>query len=197
MLPTFAVKLERARTRVQAVNGADAPLCLLLMRPPLAKMPLPMQRYDDPFLPWGKAIIDATRALLVGYVFDFAAYMAIGAAGAVALERTIAYIRPDDSLLSILHGPFWGGGYARMVSDNALAVDGVTLAHSEDSPAYERAGVQGFSPYEANRWNQATLHLGAVAYPLLSEEVLYAGKLDDFAEATAQAAAAWMNAQRG
>lgn len=35
----------------------------LILSPLLARMPLPMQRYDEPFLPFGKAIIDATHDL--------------------------------------------------------------------------------------------------------------------------------------
>ena len=73
-------------------------------------MPYPMQRYDDPFLPYGRAVIDATSDIACAYVFDLAAYLSIGASGAIALERTIAYV-PSPSL-TILHGMFTRAEYA-------------------------------------------------------------------------------------
>ena len=101
---SFSVRLRAA----QAARDSDL---ALMLSPRLAQMPLPMQRYDDPFLPFGKAIIDATRDLVCAYVFDLAAYLALGAAGAVALERTIAYAGTDDATVTILHAPFVGAAY--------------------------------------------------------------------------------------
>lgn len=63
-----------------------------------------MQRYDEPFLPFGKDLIAATRDLVAGYVFDLEAYLVPGAAGIIALERTISYV-PSD-LVTVLHGTF-------------------------------------------------------------------------------------------
>ncbi|MEO1441816.1 MAG: hypothetical protein AAFV33_15570, partial [Chloroflexota bacterium] len=74
--------------RIQAKNGSDV---LLLMRPLMSDMPAPMHYYDDPFFPFSKAIIGATRDVVCGYVFDFPAYLVHGAAGAVALERSMAF----------------------------------------------------------------------------------------------------------
>jgi orotidine-5'-phosphate decarboxylase len=59
------------------------------------KMPLPALRWDEPVLPFNKAIIDATADLVCAYKPNLGFYMQWGAAGVVALERTIAYI-PDD-----------------------------------------------------------------------------------------------------
>ncbi len=85
-----------------------------------------MQRHDDPFLPFGKAIIDATHDLCCAYVFDLAAYLSLGASGAIALERTIAYV--PAPLIKILDGPFTRAEYVRVASESAFAVDAVTLA---------------------------------------------------------------------
>jgi hypothetical protein len=62
-VPSFYDKLRAAQSQ------RESDLALLLA-PKLAKMPLPIARYDDPFLPFGKAIIDATRDLVCAYVFD-------------------------------------------------------------------------------------------------------------------------------
>jgi hypothetical protein len=67
----------------------------LTLAPLITKMPLPMLYSDDPFLPFSKAVIDATRVHVSVYCFDLARYLALGAAGAIALERAIAYANTD------------------------------------------------------------------------------------------------------
>jgi orotidine-5'-phosphate decarboxylase len=54
-----------------------------------------VSRWDEPLLPFNKAIIDATADLVCAYKPNLGFYMQWGAAGVIALERTIAYI-PDD-----------------------------------------------------------------------------------------------------
>ncbi len=122
--------------KLQAVQTERESDLALLLSPRLLKMPAPIARYDDPFLPFGKAIIDVTRDLVCAYLFDLASYLALGAAGAVALERTIAYAGADGSTITILHGPFSGTGYVEAASDRALHVDAVTLVSAEDVAAY-------------------------------------------------------------
>jgi orotidine-5'-phosphate decarboxylase len=58
-------------------------------------MPLPAMRWDEPVLPFNKAIIDATVDLVCAYKPNLGFYLQWGAAGIIALERTIAYM-PDD-----------------------------------------------------------------------------------------------------
>src|SRR5215470_3431767 len=96
---------------VQAARERSNSRLAIGLAPTLEKLPLSIHRYDDPFLPYGKSIIDATHDLVCGYVFHLAAYLALGAAGAVALERTIAYV--PAPLVKILHGPFASPDYAR------------------------------------------------------------------------------------
>lgn len=50
--------------------------------------------WDEPILPYNKAIIDATLDLVCAYKPNLGFYLQWGAAGIIALERTIAYI-PD------------------------------------------------------------------------------------------------------
>jgi hypothetical protein len=173
---SFQDKLHKA----QSLRGTNR---ALLLAPRLTKMPLPMQRYDDPFLPFGKAIIAATQDLVCAYVFDLAAYLAIGAAGAVALERTIASV--DDDTITILHGPFIGSAY--IAAAEAFKADAVTLANQEDVRSYEMAGM---GAWMAGGWHtdevfsSSALADDGTEWHLLifGENVLYAGRGDDFAE---------------
>ena len=163
----FTAKLQQ----VQAARGSNL---ALLMIPRLAQMPLPMQRYDDPFLPFAKAIINATRDLVCAYVFDLAAYLALGAAGAVALERSVAYVGEDN--LTVLHAWFAGQGYVAVAQ--AFGVDAVTLADKGYIDAYRTAGVGVFEV------DSPSLIGEAIEMRLYGEEVLYAGHDDDFADQT-------------
>ncbi len=161
----FQDKLHKVQT-LQATNRA------LLLLPRLTKMPLPMQRYDDPFLPFGKAIIAATQDLVCAYIFDLAAYLAIGAAGAVALERTIAYVGEDN--LTVLHAWFAGPGYVETAE--AFGVDAVTLADEGYIDIYHAAG---FGVLEVD---SLKLIGEGIEMTLYGEDTLYVGQDDDFAE---------------
>jgi hypothetical protein len=96
----------------------------LFLNPRLENLPLSIARFDDPFLPYGKEIIRATQDLVVAYVFDLASYFALGAAGIVALERTIRFA--GDSV-TILHAPFATGDYSAMADITGLGVDAITV----------------------------------------------------------------------
>lgn len=171
----------------------------LLIAPRLVRLPLVIQRYDDPFLPFGAAIVNATRDLVCAYVFDLAAYLSLGAAGAVALERTIAYAKGDT--LTILHGPFVGGDYAALLDEGSFNADAVTVVDGDDSPAYSartdrcafvvQRGLpeQGELLSGAIYWQDAGLFTIPFATAFLTlrlagEEVLYAGMGEDFAART-------------
>jgi hypothetical protein len=92
--------------------------------------------YDEPLLPFGKKLIGETSDTVCAYVFHLAAYLAFGAAGASALERTIAFVPP--SAVTILHGPFASADYAGAVAKTAFAVDAVTLAANADAAMIRR-----------------------------------------------------------
>ncbi|NWF71336.1 MAG: hypothetical protein HXY40_19825 [Chloroflexi bacterium] len=190
MQTNFAENLSRA----QQVKQSDV---ALLLTPRLTMMPMPMARYDDPFLPFGKTIIDATKDLVCAYVFDLAAYLAIGAAGAVALERTVAYV--GEGTIKILHGPFASADYAAAASDNAFNVDAVTVTDIQYMPAYLQQANMG--AFVLVRGQSAKYDvMGNVYWPdegaftvvvadqpprrirLAGEDVLYAGRGEDFTE---------------
>ncbi len=182
--------------QIQAERQSDLGLLLV---PRLALLPLPMLRFDDPFLPFGKAIIDATRDLICAYIFDLAAYLSIGAAGAIALERTLAYVGSDT--VTILHGLFAGAEYAGISDEGAFAVDAVTLADGQHLDAYlkrpDRSAliVRRGNPTTLDApdiggyyWNEAQVCtlLGSsgqiLQIRMAAESVLYAGQGEDFGE---------------
>ena len=146
----------------------------MLISPRLAEMPLPLQKHDDPFLPFGKAIIDATHDLVSAYVFDFAAYLALGAAGAIALERTAAYV--GGSALRVLHGPFVGGAYGEAA--RAFNADALTVASGQDADTYQATDLGVFMI----RGHRLKLLGADFDLCLLGDAVLYAGQREDFAE---------------
>ncbi len=103
-----------------------------------------MQRFDEPFLPFGKAVIATTADLVCAYVFHLASYLALGAAGAVALERTIAYV--PSGVIKILHGPSATADYVLAITETAFDVHAVTLVSTVESAtiaAYVQRADQG------------------------------------------------------
>jgi hypothetical protein len=114
----FLVKLSHLREERNSNLG-------LFLNPRLENLPLSIARFDDPFLPYGKELIGASQDLVVAYVFDLASYFALGAAGIVALERTIRYA--GDSI-TILHAPFASADYSAMADITGLGVDAITVS---------------------------------------------------------------------
>jgi orotidine-5'-phosphate decarboxylase len=115
---SFSAKLAAIQAQNQSEIG-------LVIAPQLERLPLPIQRYDDPFFPFGKAIIGATHDLVCAYIFDLAAYLALGAAGAIALERTIDYA--GSEIITILHGAFALPAFAQLSDENSFGVDALTI----------------------------------------------------------------------
>jgi hypothetical protein len=179
------------------------------LRPQMAKLPLPIQRHDDPFLPLSRAVIDAAHPYVVGVMFDLAAYLALGAAGAVALERAIAYAGSRGDLLSILHAPFATADYAAATSALAFAPDGVTIVNSSLIPSYvlrHQAGAfvvgrvgdsQEYSVFDVTARELSVSWQGErQTLQVVGDEVVYADMGDDFALAIAGALAARRGAWR-
>lgn len=133
-MTSFSDKLQAA----QAAN--DSWVCVGL-DPALERMPEPMLKYDDPFLPFLKAIVDATADLVCVFKPNLGFYLALGAAGVVALERIIAYIPKEIPV--ILDGKFNDiGNTARAYAQGvfyALGVDAVTV-----NPYLGEDGVKPF-----------------------------------------------------
>lgn len=181
--------------KVRAVQKAQRRGVVLLMAPQVSRLPLSIQRYDDPFLPFGKAVIQATNDLVCGYMFDLAAYLTLGAAGIIALERTIPLVNPET--LRILHGPFVGPSYALAAFEGNFDLDAVTLADAGDAAAYlarPHQGVFVVRPGQPDRhfsfaafWPDA----GVFTLPTTDEDiqlklagadVLFASRSEDFTQ---------------
>jgi orotidine-5'-phosphate decarboxylase len=69
----------------------DSWLCVGLDPDP-ARLRVDALKWDEPVLPFNRAIIDATIDLVCAYKPNLGFYLMWGAAGIIALERTIAYI---------------------------------------------------------------------------------------------------------
>ena len=81
----YIEKLKAAQTK------NDSWLCVGLDPQP-ERLPVQALRWDEPVLPFNKAIVDATADLVCAYKPNLGFYLQWGAAGVIALERTIAYI---------------------------------------------------------------------------------------------------------
>lgn len=129
--------------KVQRAHSRSA--WLLELAPRVAEMPAPIQKYDDPFLPYCRAVFTATSDWVAGYVFDLAAFLALGAAGAVALERAAAVLAATQDAVSVIHGPFTRPDYAGFCGETALRTDGATVTGAAIAAAFTARGVKGLN----------------------------------------------------
>jgi orotidine-5'-phosphate decarboxylase len=110
----------------QTTNGSW--VCVGL-DPVLERMPGPVLKHDEPFLPFLKDIVDATADLVCAFKPNLGFYLTLGAAGVTTLERIVAYI--PDEIPVILDAKFNDiGNTARAYAQGAfdvLGVDAVTV----------------------------------------------------------------------
>jgi orotidine-5'-phosphate decarboxylase len=122
MMSSFVEKLQAA----QMAN--DSWVCVGL-DPTLERLPGPLLKQDDPFLPFLRAIVDATADLVCAYKPNLGFYLTLGAAGVIALERIIAYIPSQIPIILDAKCNDIGNtaqAYAKGAYD-ALGVDAVTV----------------------------------------------------------------------
>lgn len=165
----------------------------LVINPQLEQLPLPITRFDDPFFPFAKAIINATERITCAYIFDFASYLAMGAAGIVALERSLGYV--PKNTLKILHGPFASDAYSPMADAISFALDALTLSddthltHYITHPPFAALAMNteivpdegGLIDFVANIMQAKSSTGEIMTIRLAREDVLYASRLDNFA----------------
>jgi hypothetical protein len=160
------------------------------LAPRLTLLPEPMWRFDDPFFPFSKAIINATADLVCGYVFHLGAFLAQAGAGAVALERSLRYV--PQSLPIILHGAFATPDYLLSAYEDGFNSDAVTLGLPDPALArvYSQAPHTAFLPAPAQAEGQALgvyaeghLSLADLRGLWVSEAVIFAGGGADFQDA--------------
>jgi hypothetical protein len=177
----FIDKLAQAQQR----SGSD---WALWVSPKVEHLPLAIQRFDDPYLPYMRAIYQATKDLMCAYILDFGAYLALGAAGAVALERCIDLIGLEH--VAIVDGAFASARYVGLWDELAYGCDGVTLADGKYSAAYtgrpDRAAfvMSDGVPDERTQptyWTGARmLGVGTLRVRVLPDDLLYRARSLDF-----------------
>lgn len=120
-------------------------------------------KWDEPLLPFNKAIIDATADLVCAYKPNLGFYLQWGAAGVIALERTIAYI-PDD-IAVILDCKAGDIGHTQAAWAAGLydewGVDAITV-----NPY---VGAEAVLPMLANRPDKAVYILARTSNPSATE----------------------------
>ncbi len=78
--------------KLQAIQQQNNSWLCIGLDPDPARLRVDVLKWDEPVLPFNKAIIDATLDLVCAYKPNLGFYLQWGAAGVIALERTIAYI---------------------------------------------------------------------------------------------------------
>lgn len=187
-MPEIYAKLLTAYQR----SGAGP---LLHIRPQYPLLPIPIQRFDEPLLPFSKALIAATDDIVSGYIFDFPAYLTSGAAGAIALERAIGYVRASGRACAIVHGAFATDAYAPAMSAGGFSADGVTVIDRAPTAAYHTSRIFTLPVSSADL--PEAFHLPGLVQPVfvLGDTVVYTSRDDDFAESV-RAAVLAMKVQR-
>jgi orotidine-5'-phosphate decarboxylase len=80
--------------KLKAVQDRNQSWLCVGLDPDPSRLRVDGLKWDEPILPFNKAIIDATADLVCAYKPNLGFYLQWGAAGVIALERTIAYV-PD------------------------------------------------------------------------------------------------------
>lgn len=144
--------------RVQQAYQASGSTLVIGIAPRLDQLPRPIQSHDEPLLPYGRAIIEATSDVVCGYAFHLGAYLALGAAGAIALERTLASV--PNTAIKILHAPFVNADFVRASYEDAFNADAVTLATLDSGVigAYTQQPAYGVFVQTADQTERDRLH---------------------------------------
>jgi len=159
---------------------------LLELAPRVVEMPVPIQKYDDPFLPYCRAVFALTSDLVAGYVFDLAAFLALGAAGAVALERSVAMVAATPDMVSVIHGPFARSDYAEFIGEKALRADAATVTDTTTAAGFAACGVTGLllavdSGTDELNLDEGWAQLGGLQFRLVRQHFLDQFQREDFA----------------
>lgn len=78
--------------KLKAVQDQNNSWLCVGLDPTPERLRVDFRKWDEPILPYNRAIIDATADLVCAYKPNLGFYLQWGAAGVIALERTIAYI---------------------------------------------------------------------------------------------------------
>lgn len=160
----------------------------LYISPDVEKLPFEIARFDDPYLPYMRSIYKATQELVCAYVLDFGAYLKLGAAGAVALERSIDLI--SGAHLVILDAAIASTRYVGLWDETAYGCDALTIADSRVLESYQnREDRAGFLMTDerlderetASYWlKERIFGIGTARIHLLPDDVLFSARSLDF-----------------
>lgn len=177
----------------RAAQGSQRSRLAIGLAPQLARMPYHISRYDDPFLPFGRTIIETTAEYASLFVFDLASYLALGAAGAIALERTIPLV--PRQIPTLLHAPFTRPEFAAVAFDSPFGVDGVTLAtgHISVVSAYLRQPHKGIFVHSRSAmtstqtenigfYDEHSFEMGGLKATWVIDPIIYASGGENFVE---------------
>ncbi|WP_420630845.1 orotidine-5'-phosphate decarboxylase [Candidatus Leptofilum sp.] len=78
--------------KLKSIQEKNSSWLCIGLDPSLERLRVDFRKWDEPILPYNRAIIDATADLVCAYKPNLGFYLQWGAAGVIALERTIAYI---------------------------------------------------------------------------------------------------------
>jgi len=138
-------------------------------------------------------------------MFDLGAYLSLGGAGAVALERSIAFAAADAA--TILHGPFWDDGFVEAAGDLGFNVDAVTVYDADLEAQYRLRVNRAVFLFDSGDREHAALvpEMGSfrrekhwtctyltasgetLSLEIMGDEIVYASVGEDFAEAARDA----------
>lgn len=177
MSNTFVAKLQAAQTATSK--------WALYISPKVDLLPFAIGRHDDPFLPYARAIFAASRDLVCAYVFDLAAYMALGAAGMVALERSIGLVAQGH--VTVLDASFSTGSFSGTWDETAYGVDAVTVSEVAPLDAFNnREDRQAFVVSDSTAYtaqfslSNQTMSCPGAAIVLLPVDLLYRARSLEF-----------------
>lgn len=156
--------------KLKAIQDRNQSWLCVGLDPDPARLPLPAANWDEPILPFNKAIIEATADLVCAFKPNLGFYLQWGAAGVIALERTIAFI-PDHIpvILDCKTGDIghtqgaWAAGLFDMWQVDAVTVN-------------PYVGREAILPMLTGRANKAVYVLARTSNPSATD---FQGRLDD------------------
>ncbi len=172
----------RSKQLVSRLNESKS-RTILSIAPVLEYLPPESQRFDDPLLPYSKSIIAASSGLVSGYLLNFTAYLTLGGAGIVALERALAFAAASGSV-TILDGVFASAEYAAALNHGELTIDAVTLQDAGLCAAFENQGLTPILKTDVDQfpdcWKlvENKLIFRDESWTVISAEQVTRGKLD-------------------
>ncbi|MBK9122687.1 MAG: hypothetical protein IPM16_06140 [Chloroflexi bacterium] len=174
--------------------AAQKRLLALYISPRFDYLPIEAQRYDEPLLPYGRLILEATGEYLGAVVFDLAAYARFGGTGTVALERSIRLF--SESALTVIDGPFADPAFAALLDDLSFGPDAITVVGDSWDTFVPNARLiaTANNGFRTVKWFD--LHIGSAMFQLAGSPLLDEARSLDFRTSLRIAAAEFLSQPR-